>query len=85
MRFGLLVAVIALLVVGSDVLLDQWISGYASAEFILGTAALIIGICIGLFAIIAAIGLALGTVLERSGDGTRVDRGSEQARPWETS
>jgi hypothetical protein len=59
MRLGLIVAVIAFVVVGSDILLDQWIIGYASTQFILGTAALIAGICIGLFAIIAAVGLAI--------------------------
>jgi hypothetical protein len=63
MRLGLLVAVFAFLVVGSDVLLDQWIIGYASAQFILGTAALIAGICIGLFAIIAGLGLAIAAAL----------------------
>jgi hypothetical protein len=47
MRLGLVIAVLAFLVVGSDVLLDQWIIGYASAEFILGTAAFIAGIASG--------------------------------------
>jgi hypothetical protein len=55
----LFAAVLAFFVVSSDVLLDQWITGYASAQFILGTAALIAGICIGLFAIIGALGLAI--------------------------
>jgi hypothetical protein len=49
MRLGLVIAVLAFLVVGGDVLLDQLITGYASAEFILGTAALIAGVCIRLF------------------------------------
>jgi hypothetical protein len=35
----------------------------ASVEFILGTAALIAGICIGLFAIIRALGLAIAAAL----------------------
>jgi hypothetical protein len=61
MRLGLIVAVIAFLIVASDILLDQWIIGYASAQFILGTAALIAGICTGLFAIIAGLGLAIAT------------------------
>jgi hypothetical protein len=59
MRVGLIVAVVAFVIVGSDILLDQWIIGYASTQFILGTAALIAGICIGLFAIIAGLGLAI--------------------------
>jgi hypothetical protein len=63
MRLGLIVASIAFVFVGSDVLLDQWIIGYASAQFILGTAALIAGICIGLFAIIAGLGLAVAAAL----------------------
>jgi hypothetical protein len=63
MRLGLVIAVLAFLVVGGDVLLDQWITGYASAVFILGTAALIAGICIGLFAIIGALGLAIAAAL----------------------
>ena len=57
MRFSLLISVLAFFVVGGTVLLDQWIMGHASAGFILGTAILIAGICVGLFAIIAAIGL----------------------------
>jgi uncharacterized protein YqgC (DUF456 family) len=68
MRLGLVIAVLAFLVVGSDVLLDQWITGYASAEFILGTAALIAGICIGLFAIIGALGLAIAAALRDKRD-----------------
>jgi len=63
MRIGLIVATAAFLVVGSDILLDQWIIGYASAQFILGTAALIAGICVGLFAVIAGIGLAIAAAL----------------------
>jgi hypothetical protein len=63
MRLGLTVGIVAFLVVGSDVLLDQWIIGYASTQFILGTAALIAGICLGLFAIIAGLGLAVAAAL----------------------
>src|SRR5262245_58887715 len=62
-RFGVLIAAVAFLVVGSDVLLDQWITGSARTEFILGTALLIAGMCVGLFAFIAAIGLAVSGVL----------------------
>ena len=66
MRLGLVIAVLAFLVVGSDVLLDQWIT--ASVEFILGTAALTAGICIGLFAIIGALGLAIAAALRDKRD-----------------
>lgn len=62
-RLGLLIALIAFLVVGTDFLLTQWITGGARPEFILGTAAFIAGISVGLFAIIAAIGLAVSAVL----------------------
>jgi hypothetical protein len=62
MRVGLVIAVLAFLVVVGDVLLDQWTTGYASAAFIPGTAALIAGICIGLSAIIA-LGLAIAAAL----------------------
>ena len=63
MRVGLIISVVAFLIIASDVLLDQWIIGYASAQFILGTAALIAGICLGLFAIIAGLGLAVAALL----------------------
>jgi hypothetical protein len=63
MRVGLIVAIVAFMVVGSDILLDQWIIGYASTQFILGTAAMIAGVCVGLFAVIAGIGLAVAMAL----------------------
>jgi hypothetical protein len=62
-RFGFLIAVITFLVVGSDILLSQWITGSAKTEFILGTAALIAGMCFGLFAVIAGFGLAIASLL----------------------
>jgi hypothetical protein len=43
------------------VLLAQWITGAASLQFMLGTAALITGTCAGLFAALAALGLAIST------------------------
>jgi hypothetical protein len=66
MRVGLLIAVTAFVVVGGDVLLAQWIIGSHSVEFVLGTAALIAGICLGLFAVIAAIGLVVAAVLRKA-------------------
>jgi hypothetical protein len=68
MRSGFLIAVVAFAVLSSDILLAQWISGNVGAEFILGTAALIAGACLGLFAIIAAIGLAVAAVLTTGRD-----------------
>jgi hypothetical protein len=67
MRLGLVIAVLAFLVVGSDVLLDQWIIGYESAEFILGTAAFNAGIASGSFAIMGALGLAIAALRDKAG------------------
>jgi hypothetical protein len=59
MWLGLAVSVLAFVVVGGDVLLEQWVGGHTSAGYIFGTACVIAGACIGLFAIIAAAGLAI--------------------------
>ena len=63
MRLGLLISALAFVVVGGDVLLEQWIEGYASALFIFGTACLIAAACTVLFAIIAVIGLVTSRVM----------------------
>jgi hypothetical protein len=62
MRLGLLISALAFVVVGGDVLLEQWIEGYASTLFIFGTACLIAAACTLLFAIIAVIGLVTSRV-----------------------
>jgi len=62
-RLSATISFVAFLLLASTVLLDQWIIGRASAGFILGTAILIAGLCTGLFAIIAAIGLAISAPL----------------------
>jgi hypothetical protein len=59
LRLGLLTAITAFCLIGGLVLFDQWAEGYASGVFMLGTALLIIGGCIGLFSIILAIGLLI--------------------------
>jgi hypothetical protein len=59
MRFGLWTSALTFFVLEGYFLLDQLEIGYASAVFMLGTAFLIAGFCIGLFAIIVAIGLAI--------------------------
>jgi hypothetical protein len=64
MRFGVLTSVLVFFVVGGEVLLDQLAIGSASAVFMVGTELVIAGACIGLFAIIAALGLAISIVLE---------------------
>lgn len=62
MRLTLLISLFAFFVVAGSVLFDQWIDGHASAAFMLGTAAVIAGACLAVFAIIAGIGLAVSTV-----------------------
>jgi hypothetical protein len=59
MSFSLWTSALAFLVIEGDALLDQLEIGHASTMFMLGTACLIAGACIGLFAIIAGIGLAI--------------------------
>lgn len=78
MQVSVLISVLAFLVVGGTVLLDQWIAGYASGRFILGTAILSAGACIGLFAIVAGIGSAISIALA---DETVADTPSQDATP----
>jgi len=63
MYVSALVSIVAFLILGSTVLLDQWIIGQASTGFMVGTAILIVGLCTGLFAIITAIGLVVSVPL----------------------
>lgn len=64
LRLAMLAAIMVFLVLETDVLLTQWISGNTSAKFIVGTAFLLAGICLALFAVIAAIGLAIAAVVD---------------------
>jgi hypothetical protein len=59
LRLSLLISVLAFFFLGSSVLLDQWIMGLAGAGFIFGTWMVIAGLCLGLFAIVASIGLGI--------------------------
>jgi hypothetical protein len=59
MRFGFWTSSVAFVVIESDALLDQSEIGHASVLFMFGTACLAAAACIGLFAIISAIGLAV--------------------------
>jgi hypothetical protein len=59
LRAGVWASVIAFLAVEGYVLHDQWEIGHASHLFMLGTALFVAGICIGLFALIAAMGLII--------------------------
>jgi len=59
MSFGLWISVVAFVVIEGDALLDQSEIGHASILFMIGTACLAAAACIGLFAIITAVGLAI--------------------------
>jgi hypothetical protein len=59
MSFGLWTSALAFVVIEGYVLLDQMAIGHASTMFIFGSACLVAAVCIGLFAIIMAIGLAI--------------------------
>jgi hypothetical protein len=59
MGFSLLTSVLTFFAIEGYVLQDQLEIGHASAMFMFGTACLIAGVCIGLFALTAAIGLAI--------------------------
>ena len=59
MSFSVWSSALAFFVIEGDALLDQLEIGHASTMFMLGTACLTAGICIGLFAIITGIGLAI--------------------------
>src|ERR1700722_793733 len=64
MRFGMWTSAFAFFVIEGYVLHDQWEIGHASAMFMFGTALVVAGVCIGLFAIIAAIGLAISDCIQ---------------------
>jgi hypothetical protein len=59
MSFGLWASVVAFAVIEGDALLDQSEIGHASTTFMLGTACLAAAACLGLFAVISAMGLAV--------------------------
>jgi hypothetical protein len=58
---SLWVSGLTFMVLGGSALLQQWIEGHAGAGFMFGTACLIAGACILLFAVIVAIGLAVSS------------------------
>jgi hypothetical protein len=59
MRSALLLSAASFALLNGTVLLDEWISGDTTLQSMLGTAALIAGLCVGLFAIVAAFGLVI--------------------------
>jgi hypothetical protein len=70
MRVGFLISLTAFFVLGCTVLIDQWIAGQVSVTFMLGTALLLAGLCTGLFAAVAAMGLALSMFFDGHDAGT---------------
>jgi hypothetical protein len=69
MWLGLTISILAFVVVSGDVLLEQWIAGYTSAVYIFGTACVIAGSCIALFAIIVATGIAVSSAFRDESSG----------------
>ena len=61
MCLGLTLSILAFVVVGADVLLEQWLEGQLSAVFVFGTACLIAGGCTALFAVVAIIGIVISS------------------------
>jgi hypothetical protein len=59
MSFGFWTSAVAFVVIEGDALLDQSEIGHASVLFMFGTACLAAAACLGLFAIIMAVGLAV--------------------------
>jgi hypothetical protein len=59
MIFSIWISALSFFVIEGDALLDQLEIGHASTMFMLGTACLVAGICIGLFAAVTGIGLAI--------------------------
>jgi hypothetical protein len=58
-RLGLCVSASVFTFFAGTGLIDQWIAGYMTARFMLGTALVIAGACAGLFVIVAGVGLAV--------------------------
>src|SRR5947209_6902944 len=58
---GLTISILAFVMVGADVLLEQWIEGQLSAVFVFGTACLIAAACTTLFAVIAIVGIVVSS------------------------
>jgi len=67
-RFGLATSLAMFLVLCPPILLDQWISGQASAFFMLGTMLVLLGFSVGWFGTILGIGLVI-SIFSASTDG----------------
>ena len=62
-RIGSITAMLTFVILGGGDLFVQWIAGYASPAFMLGTLLINAGLCLGIFVIIAGIGWALSSGL----------------------
>jgi hypothetical protein len=74
MSFGLWTSAVAFVVIEGYALIDQTEIGHASTMFMLGTACLAAAACMGLFAIIMAIGLVISAVFGDAVDGEAMER-----------
>jgi hypothetical protein len=77
MSFGLWASVVAFAVIEGDALLDQSEIGHASTMFMLGTACLAAAACLGLFAVISAMGLAVSAAFSDEPLQQRSDHGQD--------
>jgi hypothetical protein len=60
---GAFVSLSCFALLGACDVVDQWVGGYASATFILGTALIYAGICLAIFGIIAGVGYGASLIL----------------------
>jgi len=79
MRLAFWMSAIAFVVIEGDALLDQSEIGHASVLFMFGTACLAAAACLGLFAIIMAIGLAVSAAI--SDEPSQQQLGHQDATP----
>ena len=59
LQLGIFLSTMAFVWIGSPVLLDQWIGGYASVGYMFGTACLIAGASLALFGVIVVVGFVI--------------------------
>jgi hypothetical protein len=90
LRVGLWASAAAFVLIEGYALPDQWLIGHASVLFMFGTALLSAGACIGLFALISAVGFVVSLffgesagepVQDPSGGVGATGRGSSHHRP----
>jgi hypothetical protein len=67
LQLGVFISTMAFVWIGSPVLLDQWIGGYASVGYMFGTACLIAGASLALFGIIVVVGFVVARAFSEEG------------------